>query len=82
MTISAWRTADPGTAFTPQARARLQCLRAGGSGHAGASAAHRARPFHHESIFIRLRPYRSAGAWDGRDPLAGLALPGAAERKT
>jgi hypothetical protein len=28
--------------------------------------------FHHESAFIRLRPYFTAGSWRGRDPLAGL----------
>jgi hypothetical protein len=32
----------------------------------------RATGFHHESAFIRWRPYRSAGEWKGRDPLAGL----------
>jgi hypothetical protein len=40
-----------------------------GAGHLAAIQAHRARPFHHESAFIRFRPYASAGAWDGRDPL-------------
>ena len=34
--------------------------------------ADRARPFHHESAFIRFRPYASLGSWDGVDPLAGL----------
>jgi hypothetical protein len=32
----------------------------------------RERGFHHESAFIRFRPYRSAGSWRGADPLAGL----------
>jgi hypothetical protein len=41
-----------------------------GPGHIAAINAHRAKPFHHESLFVRLQPYRSTGAWDGRDPLA------------
>jgi hypothetical protein len=39
--------------------------------HQAAVKADRERPFHHESAFIRFRPYASAGTWDGRDPLAG-----------
>jgi hypothetical protein len=47
---------------------------AGGAGgtHRAAVQADRDRPFHHESAFVRFRPYASRGSWDGRDPLAGL----------
>lgn len=38
-------------------------------GHRRAMDAHRARPFHHESVFIRLSPYATAGLWDGHNPL-------------
>lgn len=38
--------------------------------HQAAVKADRDRPFHHESAFIRFRPYASQGLWDGRDPLA------------
>lgn len=38
--------------------------------HMAAVKADREGPFHHESAFIRFRPYASAGSWDGRDPLA------------
>jgi hypothetical protein len=41
-----------------------------GGTHMAAVRADRERPFHHESAFIRFRPYASAGSWDGRDPLA------------
>lgn len=40
--------------------------------HQAAVRVDRAKPFHRESAFIRFRPYASQGAWDGRDPLAGL----------
>jgi hypothetical protein len=43
-----------------------------GGSHAAAMAADRDRPFHHESAFVRFRPYAASGSWDGRDPLAGL----------
>jgi len=42
-----------------------------GAGHPNAIAAQHAKPFHHESAFIRFRPYDSHGALDGRNPLAG-----------
>jgi hypothetical protein len=38
--------------------------------HQAAVRADRATPFHHESAFVRFRPYASQGLWDGRDPLA------------
>jgi hypothetical protein len=40
--------------------------------HRAAVQAHTARPFHHESAFVRFRPYASTGSWDGRDPLATI----------
>lgn len=43
---------------------------AGGS-HRAAVAADREQPFHHESAFVRFRPYASRGSWDRGDPLAG-----------
>jgi hypothetical protein len=61
-TFSLWRTA---------AAMREYAIGAGGT-HRAAVAADRARPFHHESAFVRFRPYASRGGWDGRDPLAGL----------
>ena len=39
--------------------------------HMAAVRGDRAKPFHHESAFVRCRPYRSAGEWAGHDPLAG-----------
>lgn len=59
-TFSLWRSA---------AAMRDYSYRDGGT-HMAAVRADRERPFHHESAFIRFRPYRSEGEWDGRDPLA------------
>lgn len=62
-TFTLWRSA---------AAMRKYATGAGGT-HRAAVAADRARPFHHESAFVRFRPYASSGSWDGRDPLAGSA---------
>jgi hypothetical protein len=61
-TFSLWRSS---------AAMREYAIGAGGS-HAAAVRADRAQPFHHESAFVRFRPYASRGNWDGGDPLAGL----------
>lgn len=37
--------------------------------HPGAIAADKAKPFHHQSAFIRFRPYRSHGSLGGSNPL-------------
>ena len=60
-TFSIWRNVEAMRAY------------ARGSSDGGrprATSADRANPFHHESAFIRFRPYASRGSWDGRDPLA------------
>ncbi len=44
-----------------------------GGAHDAAVRTDRARPFHHESAFVRFRPYASEGQWEGRDPLAEVA---------
>lgn len=43
---------------------------AGGTAHRHAIRAHRARPFHHESLFARFAPYRAQGVWGGLHPRA------------
>jgi heme-degrading monooxygenase HmoA len=63
-TFSLWRNVEAMRAY---ARGRSD------GGHPTATRADRANPFHHESAFIRFRPYASAGSWDGRDPLADVA---------
>ena len=60
-TFSLWRST---------AAMRAYVLGDVGSGHVDAIHAHAARPFHHESAFIRFRPHRARGSWDGREPLA------------
>jgi hypothetical protein len=44
-----------------------------GAAHLGVIGAQRARSFHHESAFIRLRPRGAHGSWDGREPLGEQA---------
>jgi hypothetical protein len=62
-TFSLWRSAA----------AMREYATGGGGSHRTAVQAHAAQPFHHESAFVRFRPYASRGSWDGRDPLAELA---------
>ena len=38
--------------------------------HLDAIKADRATPFHHQSAFVRFRPYRTEGTWGGANPLA------------
>jgi hypothetical protein len=62
-TFSLWRSA---------AEMRDYAVQADGP-HAAAVSTDRERPFHHESAFIRLRPYASRGSWNGgADPLAAV----------
>lgn len=42
--------------------------------HPAAIAVDRAKPFHHESAFIRFRPYRSEGQLAGKNPLSAAWL--------
>ena len=39
-------------------------------GHAQAMKKHQEKVFHHETVFVRLRPYSVSGQWKGRNPLA------------
>lgn len=61
-TFSIWRSA-----------AAMRAYAYGKAGaHQAAVRADRSGPFHHESAFVRFRPYASRGSWDGRDPLAAI----------
>ncbi len=66
-TFSLWRGA---------AAMRAYATGPGGT-HAAAMRADRAKAFHHESAFVRFRPYASEGQWEGRDPLAEPVATGA-----
>ncbi len=65
-TFSLWRSA---------AEMHAYAHRAAGA-HMRAVRRDRARSFHHESAFIRLRPYHSAGIWGTIDPLLGVLTSG------
>ncbi|MFG2831706.1 spheroidene monooxygenase [Streptomyces sp. NPDC048434] len=41
--------------------------------HREAVGEHRAKPFHHESAFLRCRPYGAQGTLDGHEPVAAAA---------
>jgi hypothetical protein len=43
--------------------------------HPRAIALDRAKPFHHQEVFIRFRPYASQGHLEGRNPLGESWLP-------
>ena len=60
-TFSLWRNVETMRAYARGSR---------DGAHPAATKIDRANPFHHESAFIRFRPYASRGNWDGRDPLA------------
>jgi hypothetical protein len=53
-TFSVWRTA---------AAMREYAVGNDGAEHLHAIRAHQARPFHHESVFVRFRPYAMQGRW-------------------
>lgn len=61
-TFSLWRSAG----------AMREYAHSADGAHRAAVRVDRANPFHHESAFVRFRPYASRGSWGGYDPLAGL----------
>ena len=60
-TFSLWRSV---TAMRAYARGEHDAA------HRAAVQAHSTRSFHHESAFVRFRPYGAEGKWDGCNPLA------------
>jgi len=47
----------------------------GDPGHSDAIATGEAKPFHHQSAFIRFRPYAAHGALSGKNPLSTALIP-------
>lgn len=64
-TISLWKSSDALSAYA---------YGDADGGHPSAIAADRSKPFHHESAFIRFRPYGAHGALDGKNPLRETLL--------
>jgi hypothetical protein len=64
-TFSLWRN-------TPEMRAVV--VGPDKLGHRDAMKAHAARSFHHESAFVRFRPYAPIGEWEGKQPLAQVSF--------
>ncbi|MEU6390509.1 spheroidene monooxygenase [Streptomyces sp. NPDC046939] len=59
-TLSLWRTAREMRQYTVGS-----CP----GGHVDAMRKHQEKEFHHETVFVRMRPYATQGRWGGRDPL-------------
>ena len=60
-TCSIWQTTEALSDYAYGAAER---------GHPAAISGQRKKPFHHESAFIRFRPYASEGRLEGKNPLA------------
>jgi hypothetical protein len=60
-TFSLWRTAREMRQYTVGTYP---------GGHRDAMKKNDDKVFHHETVFLRLRPYETQGLWNGRDPLA------------
>jgi hypothetical protein len=65
-TVSLWESTLAASAFAYGHR---------DPGHPDAIATDRANPFHHESAFIRFRPYDAHGSLGGKNPLAAALIP-------
>ena len=61
MTFSIWRTVS---------EMRDYALGRPDPSHLNAIKADRKKGFHHQEAFVRFRPYRAEGTWDGANPLA------------
>lgn len=65
-TFTLWRTAREMRQYTVGAYP---------GGHRDAMKKNDDKVFHHETVFVRLRPYEVQGLWNGRDPLASSMRP-------